>query len=203
MKSILMGVLASALLGSVALAQDKTVHIANLSDLSGLYADLGGPNSTLAAKMAVEDSGLTAKGWTITVVEGDHQNKPDVGVGVARKWIDEDNMDLILDVPNSGVALAISALVKEKNRVFIASGPATSELTNKSCTPNTLHWTYDTYALAHSTGAAVVKAGGTSWFFLVADYAFGHQLEHDTEAVVTQNGGKVLGQVNHPLNTSD
>jgi branched-chain amino acid transport system substrate-binding protein len=179
------------------------VKIGALSDQSGLYADLGGPGSTLAAQMAVEDSGLTAKGWKIDIVSGDHQNKPDVGVNIARQWFDVDKVDVIVDVPNSGVALAVSNLVKEKNGVFINSGAGSSDLTNAQCTPNTIHWTYDTYTLAHGTGSALTKAGGDSWFFLTADYAFGAALERDTTAAVKAMGGKVLGGVKHPLSTSD
>jgi branched-chain amino acid transport system substrate-binding protein len=201
--SIAYALLASVLLSSVAYADDKIVKIGAMSDLSSLYADDGGPGSTLAAQMAVEDSGLTKKGWTIDVVPADHQNKPDVGAGIARKWFDEDKVDVIVDVPNSGVALAVNQVVKEKNGVFLNSGAATSDLTGKACTPNTIHWTYDTYSLANGTGKAVVKAGGDTWFFLTADYAFGHALQHDVTAVVETNGGKVLGSVNVPLNTSD
>ncbi|HLW91714.1 MAG TPA: ABC transporter substrate-binding protein, partial [Roseiarcus sp.] len=195
--------LASLLLTSAALADDKVVKIGSLSDQSSLYSDVGGPGSTLAAQMAVEDSGLTKKGWTISVIDADHQNKPDVGAGIARKWFDEDKIDVIVDVPNSGVALAVNQVVKEKNGVFLDSGAATSDLTGKACTPNTIHWTYDTYALANGTGKAVVKAGGDTWFFLTADYAFGHALQNDTTAVIEANGGKVIGSVNVPLNTSD
>jgi len=191
------------LMSSAAWANDKIVKIGSLSDQTSLYSDAGGPGSTLAAQMAVEDSGLDAKGWTITVTAGDHQNKPDVGAGIARKWLDEDKIDVIVDVPNSGVALAVSGVVREKNGVFLNSGAATSALTGKACSPNTIHWTYDTYALANGTGKAVVKAGGDSWFFLTADYAFGHALQSDTSAVVEANGGKVLGSVNVPLNTPD
>jgi branched-chain amino acid transport system substrate-binding protein len=201
--SIAYAFLASALLASAALADDKVVKIGSLSDQSSLYSDVGGPGSTLAAQMAVEDSGMTKKGWTISVVDADHQNKPDVGAGVARKWFDEDKVDVIVDVPNSGVALAVNQVVKEKNGVFLDSGAATSDLTGKACTPNTIHWTYDTYALANGTGKAVVKAGGDTWFFLTADYAFGHALQHDVTAVVEANGGKVVGSVNVPLNTPD
>jgi branched-chain amino acid transport system substrate-binding protein len=201
--SIAFGALAALLLASAAYADDKTVKIGNLNDLSGLYQDLGGPGSTLAAQMAVEDSGMTQKGWTIDIIEADHQNKPDIAAGIARKWFDQDKVDLIVDVPNSGVALAVNQVAKEKNGVFIDSGAATSELTGKSCTPNTIHWTYDTYMLANGTGKAVVKAGGDTWFFLTADYAFGHALQHDTTAVIEANGGKVVGSVNIPLNTPD
>jgi branched-chain amino acid transport system substrate-binding protein len=186
-----------------AFAQDKAVKIGVLNDMSGLYADIGGPNSVAAAKMAVEDSGLAAKGWKIDVLSGDHQNKPDVGVNIARQWIDNDKVDVIADTPNSGVALAVSNLVKEKNAVLLNSGAATADLTGKACTPNTISYTYDTYMLANGTGKALTKAGGDTWFFLTADYAFGHALERDTSAVVTANGGKVLGAVRHPLNTSD
>ncbi|CAN5510618.1 ABC transporter substrate-binding protein [soil metagenome] len=190
---------------SIASAQtmDKTVKIGALSDQSGLYADLGGPGSTLAAQMAAEDSGLLAKGWKIDIISGDHQNKPDIGSNIARQWFDVDKVDTIVDVPNSGVALAVNNIVKEKNGVYINSGAATSDLTNAQCSPNTVHWTYDTYMLAHSTGQAMVKAGGDSWFFLTADYAFGAALERDTTEVIKANGGKVVGGVKHPLNTAD
>ena len=205
------GILASLLLGtalsfsaaSIVSAQDKTVKIGALSDQSGLYADLGGAGSTLAAQMAIEDSGLIAKGWKIDVISGDHQNKPDIGTSIARQWFDVEKVDAIVDVPNSGVALAVNNVVKEKNGVYINSGAATSDLTNAQCTPNTVHWTYDTYMLAHTTGQALVKAGGDTWFFLTADYAFGAALERDTTAVIKANGGKVLGSVNVPLNSAD
>ncbi|WP_316225375.1 ABC transporter substrate-binding protein [Bradyrhizobium sp. SZCCHNS3052] len=201
--SLLLGTALTLAAGSIASAGDKTVKIGALSDQSGLYADLGGPGSTLAAQMAIEDSGLTAKGWKIDVISGDHQNKPDIGTSIARQWFDVDKVDVIVDVPNSGVALAVNNVVKEKNGVYINSGAATSDLTNAQCSPNTVHWTYDTYMLAHTTGQALVKAGGSTWFFLTADYAFGAALERDTTAVVTANGGKVIGGVKHPLNTSD
>jgi branched-chain amino acid transport system substrate-binding protein len=195
--------LAALALATPALAQDKTVKIGVLNDMSSLYADIGGPNSVAAVKMAVEDSGLTKKGWKIEVVSGDHQNKPDIGVNIARQWIDADKVDAIADTPNSGVALAVSNLVKEKNSVLLNSGAATADLTGKACNPNTISFTYDTYMLANGTGKALTKAGGDTWFFLTADYAFGHALERDTGNVVTQTGGKVLGAVRHPLNTSD
>src|SRR5438105_10424770 len=153
--------------------------------------------------MAVEDSGLLAKGWKIDVISGDHQNKPDVGVNIARQWIDTQKVDVIADTPNSGVALAVSNVVKEKNVVLLNNGGASADLTGKACNANTISYTYDTYMLANGTGKALTKAGGDSWFFLTADYAFGAALERDTSAVVTANGGKVLGGVKHPLNTSD
>ena len=201
--SLLIGTALSLASASFASAQDKTVKIGALSDQSGRYAELGGPGSTLAAQMAAEDSGLTAKGWKIDIISGDHQNKPDIGTAIARQWFDVDKVDAIVDVPNSGVALAVNNVIKEKNGVYINSGAATSDLTNAQCSPNTVHWTYDTYMLAHTTGQALVKAGGDSWFFLTADYAFGAALERDTTAVILANGGKIVGGVKHPLNTSD
>ena len=185
------------------LADDKVVKIGVLNDMSSLYADIGGPKSVAAVKMAVEDSGLPAKGWKIDVLSGDHQNKPDLGVNISRQWIDNDKVDAIVDTPNSGVALAVSNVAREKNVVHLNSGAATADLTGKACTPNTVSFTFDTYMLANGTGKALTKAGGDSWFFLTADYAFGHALERDTAGVVLANGGKVLGSVKHPLNTSD
>src|SRR4051794_34902680 len=184
-------------------AQDKTATIGVLNDMSSLYADIGGPGAVAAINMAVEDSGLRAKGWKIDVISGDHQNKPDVGVNIARQWIDTQKVDAIADTPNSGVALAVSNVAKEKNAVLLNNGGASADLTGKACNANTISYTYDTYMLANGTGKALTKAGGDSWFFLTADYAFGAALERDTSAVVTANGGKVLGGVKHPLNTSD
>ena len=189
--------------GSGAFAQDKTVKIGVLTDNSGLYSDLGGAGSTLAAQMAVEDSGLAAKGWKIDVISADHQNKPDIAVNIARQWADVEKVDIFMDVLNSGVALAVNNLVKEKNSIMINTGAASSDLTNAQCSPNTIHWVYDTYMLANSTGQALVKAGGDTWYFVTADYAFGHALERDTTAVVVKAGGKVIGGVKHPLNTAD
>lgn len=190
-------------LGTVAFAQNKTIRIGVLNDQSGPYADPTGPGSTLAAQMAVEDSGLTEKGWKIEVRAADHQNKPDIGSNIARKWIDVDNVDVIVDVVTSSVGIAVNNIVKEKNRVFLNSGAGTSELTNSQCSPNTIHWAYDTYMVANSTGSAIVKNGGDTWFFLTADYSFGTVLERDTTAAITALNGKVLGSVRHPLNTSD
>ncbi len=196
-------ILAAFGLATSALADDKNVKIGVLNDMSSLYADIGGPNSVAAIKMAVEDSGLPAKGWKIEVLSGDHQNKPDLGVNISRQWIDNEKVDAIADTPNSGVALAVNNLVREKNAVLLNSGAATADLTGKACTPNTVSFTYDTFMLANGTGKALTKAGGDSWFFLTADYAFGAALERDTSAVVTANGGKVLGSVKHPINSSD
>ncbi|MBS0527834.1 MAG: ABC transporter substrate-binding protein, partial [Proteobacteria bacterium] len=203
MTALLLGTALAFGAASGALAQDKTAKIGVLTDLSGLYADLGGQGSIVAAEMAVEDSGMKAKGWKIDVISADHQNKPDIATGIARRWIDTDKVDVLADVLNSGVALAVSNVAKEKNSILLDSGAGSSELTNSQCTPNTIHYTYDTYMLAHSTGQAMVKAGGDSWFFITADYAFGHALENDTSAVVKANGGKVLGDVKVPLNTAD
>ena len=203
MRAFLLGTALAVGAASGALAQDKTAKIGVLTDLSGLYADLGGQGSIVAAEMAIEDSGMKAKGWKIDVVSADHQNKPDTATAITRRWIDTEKVDVLTDVLNSGVALAVSNVVKEKNAILLDSGAGSSELTNTQCTPNTIHFTYDTYMLAHSTGSAMVKAGGDSWFFITADYAFGHALENDTTAVVKASGGKVLGSVKVPLNTPD
>ena len=174
-----------------------------MNDMSGLYADIAGPGSVTAAKMAVEDFGAAAKGMKVEVVGADHQNKPDVGSTIARTWYDVDKVDAIFDVPTSSVALAVNQITKDKGKAFISSGAATSDLTGKACSPNTIHWTYDTWMLANGTGSAIVKTGGDTWFFLTADYAFGHALERDTEAVVPKAGGKVLGKVRHPFPGTD
>jgi len=198
-----LALVAALALPGAAFAQEKNVKIGVLDDMSGLYADVGGQGSILAAQMAIEDSGMVAKGWKIDLISADHQNKPDVGVNIARQWADQEKVDGIFGVLTSSVALAVNGVAKEKNLVYMNSGAATSDLTNSACSPNTVHWTYDTYLLANGTGKAVVKSGGDSWFFLTADYAFGHALERDTTAVVTANGGKILGSVRHPLNSSD
>ncbi len=182
---------------------DGIVKIGVLNDQSSLYADLAGQGSVVAARMAVEDFGAAAKGLKVEVIFADHQNKPDVGSSIARQWYDTDKVDVIVDVPNSGVALAVSQITREKKRAFLVSSAASSDLTGKACSPNTIHWTYDTWALANGTGNAIVKTGGDTWFFITADYAFGHALERDTEAVVLKHGGKVLGKVRHPLNNAD
>jgi branched-chain amino acid transport system substrate-binding protein len=193
---------AAAMFGTAAHAQ-VNVKIGVLNDMSSLYADISGPGSVTAAKMAVEDFNPAAHGMKVEIVSADHQNKPDVGSNIARQWFDVDHVDVIVDVPTSSVALAVSDVAREKNKVFLISGAASSDLTGPKCTPNNVHWTYDTWMLANGTGKALVKTGGDTWFFLTSDYAFGHALEHDTAAVVTANGGKVLGEVLHPLNTQD
>ncbi|HYW60158.1 MAG TPA: ABC transporter substrate-binding protein, partial [Xanthobacteraceae bacterium] len=180
-----------------------SVKIGVLSDMSSLYSDIGGPGSIAAAKMAIADFTAAHKDVKVDLVTADHQNKPDVGTSIAGQWFDVDKVDMIIDVPNSGVALAVSQVANQKNKVFIVSGAAASDLTGPKCNANTVHWTYDTWMLANGTGKAIVKTGGDTWFFLTADYAFGHALERDTAAAVVANGGKVLGQVRHPLNTAD
>jgi branched-chain amino acid transport system substrate-binding protein len=194
---------AAALFGTAAHAEDINVKLGVLNDMSSLYADLSGQGSVTAAKLAVEDFNPAAHGMKVEIVSADHQNKPDVGSNIARQWFDVDHVDAILDVPTSSVALAVNDVTREKNKVFLVSGAASSDLTGPKCSPNTIHWTYDTWMLAHGTGSALVKTGGDTWFFLTADYAFGHALERDTTAVVQAAGGKVLGAVNHPLNTQD
>jgi branched-chain amino acid transport system substrate-binding protein len=200
--AVSLAVAAAALFGTAAQAQ-VNVKIGVLNDMSSLYADISGPGAVTAAKMAVQDFDPAAHGMKVEIIGADHQNKPDVGSNIARQWFDVDHVDVIMDVPTSSVALAVSDVTREKNKVFLVSGAATSDLTGPKCSPNTIHWTYDTWMLANGTGKALVKTGGDTWFFLTSDYAFGHALEHDTAAVVTANGGKVLGEVLHPLNTQD
>lgn len=199
---------ALGLLGAATLAQAQisgnTVKLGVMNDMSGLYSDITGPGSAVAARLAVEDyKKATGSKLNIEVVSADHQNKPDVGSNIARQWYDTQGVDAIFDVPTSSVALAVHQITREKNKAFISSGAATADLTGKSCSPNTVHWLYDTWMLAHGTGSAIVNSGGKDWFFLTADYAFGHALERDTEAVVKQAGGKVLGKVRHPFPGQD
>ncbi len=182
---------------------DGIVKVGVLNDESGPYAALAGPGSRVAALLAVEDFGAAAKGMTVEIVFADHQNKPDVGAKIARQWYDAEKVDVIVDVCTSSVALAINQIAREKGKALLVSCGASSDLTGKACSPNTIHWTYDTWALAHSTGRALVRSGANTWFFLTADYAFGAALERDVEAVVLENGGKVLGKVRHPFPTSD
>jgi branched-chain amino acid transport system substrate-binding protein len=202
-RAIGLAALAVAFASSTALAQQVNIKIGIMSDMSSLYADIGGPGSVAAAKLAVADFTKDNPNVKVEILSADHQNKADVGSGVVNKWFDTEGVDAVIDVPNSGVALATSEIARVKNKVFIGSGPAASDLTGPKCNANTVHWTYDTWMLANGTGKAIVKTGGDSWFFLTADYAFGHALERDTGAVVEANGGKVLGKVRHPLNTSD
>jgi branched-chain amino acid transport system substrate-binding protein len=184
-------------------AQSTTLKIGVLNDQSGVYRELSGPNSVACVRQAIQDSGIAAKGVNVEVLSADHQNKPDVGATIARQWIDRDGVDVIVDVPNSAVALAVNSIVREKNKAYFNSGGGTTELTGGQCSPNTIHFTYDTYMLAKSTGGAMVKTGGDSWFFITADYAFGHDLERNTSKFVQEAGGKVLGAVRHPLQSTD
>jgi branched-chain amino acid transport system substrate-binding protein len=195
--------LATILACSTAIAQQVTVKIGVLTDMSSLYTDLAGAGSVAAAKMAIADFTKDNPNVKVELISSDHQNKPDIGSGVASQWFDVDKVDMIIDTPNSGVALAVSQVTTTKNKVFVVSGAAASDLTGSKCNANTVHWTYDTWMLANGTGKAMVKTGGDTWFFLTADYAFGQALERDTSAVVEKNGGKVLGKVRHPLNTND
>jgi branched-chain amino acid transport system substrate-binding protein len=180
-----------------------TVKIGVLTDLAGVTADITGKGSVIAAEMAVREIGGTILGKPVQVISADHQHKADVGLTVARQWIDVEGVDAIVDVPNSGVALAIQGLAREKKRIVLYSGAGTTALTNEQCSPYGFHWTYDTYAVSHGTASAVVKAGGSSWFILASDYAFGHQLQADATKVIEAAGGKVVGTVRHPLNTAD
>jgi branched-chain amino acid transport system substrate-binding protein len=200
--TLLAGALAAA---SSAQAQisDGVIRIGVINDMSGLYADITGNGSVVAARMAVEDSGVAKRGLKVEILTADHQNKADIGSSIVNKWFDTDKVDVVVDVPTSSVALAVNQIVRAKGKVMLNSGAATSDLTGTACSPNTIHWTYDTWMLANGTGSAIVKTGGDSWFFLTSDYAFGHALERDTEAVVLKAGGKVVNKVRHPLNTQD
>ena len=204
LNTLLACMLAAAGLNAHAQISDGIVKIGVLNDMSGLYADITGPGSVVAAKMAVEDYLKSSKSsLKVEIVSADHQNKPDIGSNIARQWYDTGKVDMIIDVPTSSVALAISQVSREKGKIHVNTGAATADLTGKACSPNTIHWLYDTWMLANGTGKAVVQHGGTSWFFLTADYAFGQALERDTETVILKNGGKVLGKVRHPLATQD
>src|SRR6202166_4425917 len=182
---------------------DDVVKIGVLTDMSSLYSDATGKGSLVAVQMAVADYGGKVKGKPVEVIAADHQNKPDIGVSIARNWYDNEKVDAIFDVPTSSVALPVSALTREKNRIHINSGGGSSDITGVACSPNTVHWTYDTYALSNVAGKAMVKRGEDTWFFVTADYAFGMALERDAANVVKESGGKVLGDVRHPLNSSD
>jgi branched-chain amino acid transport system substrate-binding protein len=196
---------AVALLATGANAQisDNVVKIGVLTDLSGAYSDLAGKGSVVAAEMAVADFGGKVKGAPIQVVSADHQNKPDIGSAIANRWIDTEQVDVIVDVPTSSVALAIQEITRTKNRVHLNSTAGASSLTGEKCSPTMVHWTYDTYAQAHGTGTALTKQGGDTWFFIAADYAFGKALQEDTEAAVKDAGGKVVGSVKAPFPNTD
>jgi branched-chain amino acid transport system substrate-binding protein len=204
-RSLAVATAALLLTASAASAQitAKSIKIGVLSDMSSLYADIGGAGSVVAAQMAVKDFGGKVAGVPIEIISADHLNKPDAGAATVRRWIDQEGVDAVVDVPTSSVALAVQQVTKEKGKVFLISGAAASDLTGKACSPTGVHWTYDTYALAHGTGAALVAQGGDSWFFITADYAFGHALQRDTAEVVKAAGGRVLGSVDAPLNSAD
>jgi branched-chain amino acid transport system substrate-binding protein len=186
-----------------AVQAQTSVKLGVLNDRSGVYSDLTGEGSVIAARMAAEDFKAAEKGIKVDIVGADHQNKPDIGASIARQWYDQEGVDVILDVPTSSVALAVNGIAREKNKILINSGGGTSDLTGSQCSPNTVHWTYDTWALANGTGGAMVKRGGNTWFFVTADYAFGHALERDTAALVTKAGGKIVGTVRHPFPGQD
>ncbi|CAG2150089.1 ABC transporter substrate-binding protein [Cupriavidus plantarum] len=199
---------AATVLGAVSTAasaqvSNDTVKIGFITDLSGLYADIDGQGGLEAIKMAIEDHGGKVLGKPIELLSADHQNKADIAASKAREWMDQQGLDLLVGGTNSGTALAMNKVASEKKRVYINIGAGTARLTNEECSPYTVHYAYDTVALAKGTGSAVVKQGGKSWFFLTADYAFGHSLESDTAAVVKANGGTVAGSVRHPLSASD
>ena len=180
-------------------AQDAPLRLGVLNDQSGTYRDDTGPLSVLCVRQAVEEFARLHPEVKVEVLSADHQNKPDIGAGIARRWFDEGGVDAILDVPTSSVALAVNTVCREKNKVYLNSGAATTDLTGAQCSPNTVHWTYDTYMLAKSTGGAVVRSGGDSWFFITADYVFGQQLQRDTARFVQEAGGKVLGARSYPF----
>ncbi len=190
---------AGLVLPRYARAQKPKIKIGVLNDQSGPYRDDGGPTGVVCAKQALEDFGISGKGWDVEVISADHQNKPDVGVSIARQWLDRDGVDAIVDVPTSSVGLAVNSVCREKNKVYLNSGTGSSDLTGSQCSPNTVHWTYDTYMLGRSTGGATVAAGGDTWFFITADYVFGQTLQRDTSGIVQKMGGKILGSVAYPF----
>jgi len=191
----------AALAGQASASSEIKIGVMN--DQNGPQADFAGPGSVVAARMAVEDFGGKAGGTPVTVVVGDHQNKADIGSNLARQWFDQDGVQVIVDVPNSAVALAVSDIAKTKNKLVLISGAGTSDLTGKNCSPNTIHWTYDTWAQANIVGSAVTKAGNPNWFFLTVDHAFGYALERDASQAIDRAGGKVVGTIRHPLGTAD
>src|ERR1700753_1537223 len=191
------------LIGPAARADDKPLKIGLISDMSGPYADFFGEGSVISAQLAIEDAGGVVAARKIELLTADHQSKPDIGASITRKMIEVDGVDAIIDVPTSSVALAVSEVVKGKNKTFLATGPFTSALTGANCSPNTIHWSLDNWALGHTSAAAAVANAGKTWFFVTSDYAFGHDLEKVATESVEKAGGKVLGSVRHPLDTSD
>jgi branched-chain amino acid transport system substrate-binding protein len=200
-KSFLASLMLSSFLATAASAESLKIGV--LNDQSGVQADFAGTGSVIAARMAVQDFGGTVAGMPVEVVTADHQNKADIGANTARQWFDQDGVDVIVDVPNSAVALAVNAIAKQSNKVLLVSGGGTSDLTGKDCSPNTVHWTYDTWGQANTVGTAVTKAGSDSWYLMTVDYSFGYALERDAADAIQKAGGKILGTVRHPLGTSD
>ena len=203
LKAFKLAAIVGALLSTSASAEmNGTLQIGVLNDMSSVYADFQGPGSVLAAQMAIEDFAKQSS-RKVELMSGDHQNKPDIGAGIARRWLDVEGVDMIIDLPNSAVALAVGEIVREKNKVAIGSGAGTAALTGIKCSPNFVHWTYDTWAFGHGTARGVLAQGGKSWFFVTADYAFGQDLEKQASDEVNSSGGKVLGSVRHPIATND
>ena len=196
-------VLASAIFATSSIAHDGPVKLGVLTDMSSLYADNGGRGSVIAAQMAVDDFKGKVLGRPVQIIAGDHQNKDDVGSAIARRWLENEGVEVILDVPNSAVALAVQGITRDKKKLFLATGAATSRLTGDECSPTGIHWTYDTYALSQGTTRAISRLGAKTWFFLSADYSLGSQLEGDSRKVIEATGGKVVGAVKHPINTPD
>jgi branched-chain amino acid transport system substrate-binding protein len=195
----LLGATAALAVPRYGFAQKPLIRIGVLNDQSGPYRDDGGPTGVVCTRQALEDFGISGKDWTVEVLSADHQNKPDVGVSIARQWLDRDGVDAIVDVPTSSVGLAVNTVCREKNKVYLNSGTGSSDLTGRQCSPNTVHWTYDTYMLGKSTGGNMVKQGGDTWFFITADYVFGQTLQRDTSGIITKAGGKVLGSIAYPF----
>ena len=202
-KRIYMIITSAILASSPVKAEEIDIKIGVLTDLTGAYTDFTGQGSVVAAEMAIEDFRAAEKGLRVEIISADHQNKPDIAATIARQWYNRDGVDLIADMPQSAAALAVNEVARESNKVLLVASAATSDLTGKACSPNTIHWTYDTWSLAHGTGAATVEASGDTWFFVTSDFAFGHALERDTAAVVKEAGGSVLGSVRHPSPTND
>jgi branched-chain amino acid transport system substrate-binding protein len=194
---------ALSVVGLLPASAQQTIRIGVLNDQSGAFASFQGVGSVIAAQMAVEDYGGKAAGKTVEVISADHQNRTDIGINIARRWYETENVDAIFDLPNSAIALAVAGMTEQKNKVFVGSGAGTALLTGENCSPNTVHWTYDTYAYGHGLGKAVLAQGGKTWFFITADYAFGADLEKQASEAVKAGGGQVLGQVRHPLGNAD
>jgi len=201
-RTVLLTAVFMGLMPHIGFGEDRPVRIGVMNDMSSVYSDFQGPGSVVAAQLAVEDYAKLS-GRKVEIISADHQNKPDVGAAIARKWFDVDGVDMIIDLPNSAVALAVSDIVRDRNKVMIGSGAGTALLTGAKCSPNTIHWTYDTWSYGHSVARAVLGQGGRNWYFVTADYTFGHDLEKQATDEINADGGKVLGAVRHPIGTSD